>query len=516
MYQQTVQDIGDMAAAKLKGQRESLPSHLVRSMLAGMYVGVCIVLIFTIGGLLSKDAPAVVRLVMGICFGGALTFVVFAGSELFTGSNLVLTLGVLTGKARARDLGTNWAWTWVGNLAGSALFLAGALNLHGGDATGNNGAGGRLFAAAGANGNGNGNGAAAAAVAAPASPAVEAEEELPWHDAALKLDERMKLAEGKPYARRLMAAMAQLDCGSCGYLCKTYAEAIATGKDKDLTKCSPSGKETARKLEELAAAEAQAGPAVATEVTVSGAPVAPAAPAAGPPSYDRHHPLAAKLLRCHPLNKLGSLKDTRFVSLDLKGSALTYKVGDALGVLPENAPDMVRDIITTLGASGAEDLTGPNGEPASLYGATPMIMVGPGTGVAPFRAFLQERQATGATDRNWLLFGDQQRDVDFLYREELEAYHRDGFLNRLDTAFSRDQDEKVYVQHRMLENAAQLWAWLKAGAHFYVCGDAKRMATDVDNTLKRIVAEQGRMNPDAARAYVADLTRSKRYQRDVY
>ena len=121
MYQQTVQDIAEQAAAKLRGQQESLLSHVVRSMLAGMYVGACIVLIFVIGGTLSKDYPAVVRIVMGICFGGALTFVVFAGSELFTGSNLVLTLGVLTGKASVRDLGGNWVWTWVGNLLGSVL-----------------------------------------------------------------------------------------------------------------------------------------------------------------------------------------------------------------------------------------------------------------------------------------------------------------------------------------------------------------------------------------------------------
>jgi nitrite transporter NirC len=124
MYQQTLQDFGDQAAAKLEGQRSSLLSHVVRSMLAGMYVGVCIVLIFVIGGTISKDYPALVKLIMGICFGGALTFVVFAGSELFTGSNLVLTLGVLLGKARMSDLAANWIWTWIGNLLGSALLAA--------------------------------------------------------------------------------------------------------------------------------------------------------------------------------------------------------------------------------------------------------------------------------------------------------------------------------------------------------------------------------------------------------
>src|SRR5690242_406340 len=121
MYAQTIEEIARQATAKLENQRRSLTSHLVRSMLAGMYVGACIVLIFTVGGTLSKDYPGLVKLLMGVCFGGALTFVIFAGSELFTGSNLVLTLGVLTGDVRPRDLGANWLWTWVGNLLGSAL-----------------------------------------------------------------------------------------------------------------------------------------------------------------------------------------------------------------------------------------------------------------------------------------------------------------------------------------------------------------------------------------------------------
>jgi nitrite transporter NirC len=124
MYTETIQIMSDQAAGKLAAQRRSLPSHIVRSMLAGMYVGAAIVLIFTIGGSLAKDSPGVVKLVMGVCFGGALTMVIFAGSELFTGSNLILTLGVLTRKAKLSDLGANWLWTWIGNLAGSAL-LAG-------------------------------------------------------------------------------------------------------------------------------------------------------------------------------------------------------------------------------------------------------------------------------------------------------------------------------------------------------------------------------------------------------
>jgi nitrite transporter NirC len=121
MYSETVQILADQAVAKLEGQKRSILSHLIRSMLAGMYVGAAIVLIFTIGGTLSKEAPATVKLLMGVCFGGALTMVVFAGSELFTGSNLVLTLGVFTRKARVRDLLANWVWTWIGNLLGSVL-----------------------------------------------------------------------------------------------------------------------------------------------------------------------------------------------------------------------------------------------------------------------------------------------------------------------------------------------------------------------------------------------------------
>src|SRR3954449_5646049 len=121
VFSDTVQALGDAAATKMAGQRMSLPAHLIRSMLAGMYVGAAIVLIFTVGGLLSPHAPGAVRLLMGVCFGGALTIVVFAGSELFTGSNLVLTLGVMTKKATWKDLAENWVWTWIGNLIGSVL-----------------------------------------------------------------------------------------------------------------------------------------------------------------------------------------------------------------------------------------------------------------------------------------------------------------------------------------------------------------------------------------------------------
>ena len=148
--------------------------------------------------------------------------------------------------------------------------------------------------------------------------------------------------------------------------------------------------------------------------------------------------------------------------------------------------------------------------------ALPMIMVGPGTGVAPFRAFLQERQAKGATGSNWLFFGEQRKQTDFYYRDELEAMQAQGYLHRLDTAFSRDQAEKIYVQNRMLEQGAQLWAWLQDGAHFYVCGDASRMAKDVDAALRRVVEVNGGMAAEDADAYVSTMAKDKRYVRDVY
>jgi sulfite reductase (NADPH) flavoprotein alpha-component len=149
-------------------------------------------------------------------------------------------------------------------------------------------------------------------------------------------------------------------------------------------------------------------------------------------------------------------------------------------------------------------------------GATPMIMVGPGTGIAPFRAFLEERRATAAKGRNWLFFGDQREATDFLYRDELLAFKADGTLSRLDLAWSRDQAAKIYVQDRMLENAAELFAWLEAGAHFYVCGDASRMARDVDAALHKVVETAGAMSAERVAEYVSALRAAKRYQRDVY
>jgi sulfite reductase (NADPH) flavoprotein alpha-component len=147
----------------------------------------------------------------------------------------------------------------------------------------------------------------------------------------------------------------------------------------------------------------------------------------------------------------------------------------------------------------------------------PIIMVGPGTGVAPFRAYLQERKATGAKGKNWLFFGSQHQKCDYAYGEEFEAFKEEGLLTQLDCAWSRDQAEKIYVQHRMKENAAEIWKWLDAeGAHFFVCGDAKRMAKDVDATLRKIVMEQGGKSVEAANEYVEKLKSDKRYKRDVY
>jgi sulfite reductase (NADPH) flavoprotein alpha-component len=148
--------------------------------------------------------------------------------------------------------------------------------------------------------------------------------------------------------------------------------------------------------------------------------------------------------------------------------------------------------------------------------ATPMIMVGPGTGVAPFIGFLEDRLARGHTGPNWLFFGEQRRATDFYHREDLEAHLASGHLDRLDLAFSRDQRNKVYVQDRMREHGARLWRWLQDGAHFYVCGDAARMAKDVDRALREITATHGGMSPDEADAYVRQLAADKRYVRDVY
>jgi len=492
--------------------------------------------------------------------------------------------------------------------------------------------------------------AAASIAAAPTAMPAENEDH-PWHDMSMPLEERMKLAEGRPFPQRLMAAMAQQDCGQCGYLCKTYAEAIAIGAEKALNRCVPGGKETARLVKELI--ELGPGPVTAP------VPVAPAAATTAPTAAAetaKVEPNRARLSGAAPLNATGSAKDTRHVVFDLAETGLSYEVGDALGLHPTNCPRTVDAIIACLGAKPSLEVTGPDGiarplieallyacdigrpsdeaievlasrarnpdesqrlqalaegypgashEGADLlellqtfrsarppvqelisalsqlqprlysissspkavgtevhltvaavryqlrrrprigiastfladraekgalvpvfiqkahafhlpedHGA-PMIMIGPGTGVAPFRAFLQERRALGATGRNWLFFGDQKRASDFLYEEEILGFQRDGFLTELDLAFSRDQSERIYVQQRMRERARDIWAWLEEGAHLFVCGGAA-MGKDVEASLAAIIARQGKMGTGAAKAYLAKLAKDARYLKDVY
>ena len=147
---------------------------------------------------------------------------------------------------------------------------------------------------------------------------------------------------------------------------------------------------------------------------------------------------------------------------------------------------------------------------------TPVIMVGPGTGIAPFRAFIEERRAIGAGGKNWLFFGDRSSKTDYLYGDEWEQYRKDGLLTDLDLAWSRDQAEKEYVQHKMLAKGKELFSWLQEGATFYVCGDASRMAKDVDSALRQIAQSEGTMSEDDANAWVKSLQKEKRYLKDVY
>ena len=472
-------------------------------------------------------------------------------------------------------------------------------------------------------------------------------EDFPWHDAALAMPERLELAKDAKPERKLMAAMAQLDCGQCGYLCQTYAEAVWSGAEADMGRCVPGGKETQRKLKELLAA---------LEGERSAPVVAPVAKPAGLHGFSRDRPALATLVDAHPLNRPGSEKDVRHVVLDLSTTDVTYEAGDSLGVFARKNPQLVQAVLDRIGATGEEmvafdgealplrqvllskvDIARPsdecmlflatrafNGEDAlklqalasgegppeladadlldllqafpsvspSLPGllksldrlqprlysiassskahprevhltvsavrwnnndrtrtgigscyladfakpgdvipvfvqkshgfgppdddGAPAIMVGPGTGIAPFRAFLEEREARGAKGKNWLFFGDQKRITDFLYEDQIVDWQRRGLLSRLDLAFSRDQAEKIYVQTRMWENAAELWAWLEQGAHFYVCGDAKRMAKDVEDTLLRIATERGGKSAAEARTWLDGLATVGRYQRDVY
>ena len=491
-------------------------------------------------------------------------------------------------------------------------------------------------------------------VSAPPAVSSSEPEDFPWHDPGLPLDERIALAIGRPAERVLMAAMAQTDCGQCGYSCQAYAEAIASGGESDIARCAPGGKATARKLKELVAELAMPALAVAPARPMASPIAAALSPAPAPRAAGE--PFPARLRAAQRLNRGGSEKDTRLVVLETETGALDYRVGDSLGVVLRNCPDLVAAIIERLGArpetavlspdgverplghalsqfceirlpsdqaievlssrahdieesrvlqamaegypgAGPEDAdlldlleSFPSARPplselisalsplkprlysiasSPLHSAgridltvaavryekrarrrtgvastflcdrvapgtqvsvylhpaagmrlaapdSPVIMIGPGTGIAPFRAFLQEREATGARGCNWLFFGNPRRGADFLFEDELTAWRRQGLLTRLDTAFSRDQEHKIYVQHRLLEHAAELWAWLEDGAHLYVCGDAERMARDVDRGLAYILAKEGGMEPAAAKAYLARLAAEGRYQRDVY
>jgi sulfite reductase (NADPH) flavoprotein alpha-component len=468
--------------------------------------------------------------------------------------------------------------------------------------------------------------------------------EAPWHDQTMPIAERMALAEGRPLRRRMMAAMAQQDCGQCGYNCQDYSEAIASKAEARLNLCVPGGKDTARMLKTLSE-ELDKAP-------TTKAPVAPASAApAGAPGRSRDNPAEATFLSRRRLNKEGSEKDTWHLEFDLSEAELDYVVGDSFGVFPLNEPRLVESVMAAIGAApdfaiGGRTLrqvltdqvslapapdslfqlisyiTGgerrqkakalasgedPDADAATLDvlaavqkfgvkpdpeafvealeplqprlysissscnatpgkvslsvdavrymikdrqrlgvastffadrikpgdklkvyvqkahgfglpqdGNTPIIMIGPGTGIAPFRAFLHDRQATKAPGRNWLFFGHQRSDYDFFYADELNAMKASGLLTRLSLAWSRDGAQKFYVQDRMREVGRDLWAWLADGAHIYVCGDAKRMAKDVERALVDIAAQFGARSTDEAISFVADLKKKGRYQQDVY
>jgi sulfite reductase (NADPH) flavoprotein alpha-component len=471
--------------------------------------------------------------------------------------------------------------------------------------------------------------------------------EAPWHDQTLPIAERMKLAEGRPLRRRMMAAMAQQDCGQCGYNCSDYSDAIAGRTEARLNLCVPGGKETARMLKSLHE-ELERAPAAAPSAAVTPAVTV----TISEPGRSRDNPVAATFLSRTLLNKKGSEKETWHVDFDLSGAGLDYVVGDSFGIFARNDLGLVDQIIALLGASPTvqvrgktlrevliEDvslspapdslfellsyLTGgaerekaramaqgedPDGDAATLdvmavlqkfpkvrphpeafiealealqprlysissshnatpgklsltvdcvryvvgkrrrlglastflaerinpgdevkvyvqkahaFGLpqdakTPIIMIGPGTGVAPFRAFLLDRKATGATGKNWLFFGHQRSDCDFFYRDEFNAMKTSGLLTRLSLAWSRDGEKKFYVQDRMREVGRELWSWLADGANVYICGDAKRMAKDVERALVDIVAQFGARTTDEAIAFVGDLKKKGRFQQDVY
>jgi sulfite reductase (NADPH) flavoprotein alpha-component len=482
-------------------------------------------------------------------------------------------------------------------------------------------------------------------VAAPA-PA-EADDGAPWHDPAMPMPDRMKLAEGKTLPRRFMAAMAQQDCGQCGYNCKDYADALFVKSEKRLNLCVPGGKDTSRALKQLYQ-ELEAAPAASTAAV---AEIAPAKPTVAP-GYSRDNATYATFISRRLLNKAGSEKETWHIEIDIGEADLEYAVGDSFGIFPANDADLVESLIAALHAppdfpigdrtlreeltdgvslSPAPDmlfqlfsyLTGgerkqkakrlasgedPDGDATTMdvlaalqkfptvrpdpeafiecleplqprvYSissslksdpgrvsltvdavryeidkrtrlgvcstflggrigpgdkirvyvqkaqhfalpedpAKPIIMIGPGTGIAPFRAFLRERMAINAPGRNWLFFGHQRSKCDFFYEDELLPMRSAGHLTRLTLAWSRDGKEKIYVQHRMREVGRDLWSWLNDGAHVYVCGDALRMAKDVEAAFVDVIAEHGGCTPPEAVKFLADLKAKGRYQADVY
>ena len=224
---------------------------------------------------------------------------------------------------------------------------------------------------------------------------------------------------------------------------------------------------------------------------------------------------------------------TEFVGLLTKLQPRLYSVASCLRVFPESVHfivDVIRyeshgrlrkGVASTFLAERCNDQPIPVFPSVAKHfhlpeGDADIIMVGPGTGIAPFRAFLQERRAVGARGRNWLFFGAQRASCDYYYGEEFEELKKQGILTHIHCAFSRDQEHKIYVQNRMQESAAELWHWLDAGAYFYVCGDALKMAKDVDAALRTIVQEQSDKSPEEAQAYVEQMKADKRYKRDVY
>jgi sulfite reductase (NADPH) flavoprotein alpha-component len=234
----------------------------------------------------------------------------------------------------------------------------------------------------------------------------------------------------------------------------------------------------------------------------------------------------------HPSVKL---TPEEFVGLLTKLQPRLYSVASSLKVFPDRVHFIVdvvqyesrgrvrKGVCSAFMAERADNVPVPVYPSSAKHfhmpedGNIPLIMIGPGTGIAPFRAFLQERQARGDKGKNWLFFGAQREKCDYAYQEDWERYTKDGLLTRLDCAWSRDQAHKIYVQNKMLEHAADIWKWIDGdGAQFFVCGDAKRMAKDVDAGLRKIVQEHGGKSPEEANTYVEKLKADKRYKRDVY